>query len=46
MTNEEHLKWQKESILEEYFNKTDVKEQPSGKATQVSKGEFNETNRY
>jgi hypothetical protein len=35
MTNEDQIKWQKQAILEDYFNKTDVKELPSGIAVQT-----------
>jgi hypothetical protein len=35
MTNEEQLKWQKQCMLEDHFDKTDVKEQSDGKGTFV-----------
>lgn len=35
MTNEEQLKWQKQCILEDFFNKSDVKELSHGKGTFV-----------
>jgi hypothetical protein len=35
MTNEQQIKWQKQCILEDYLNKTDVKEQSNGKSTFV-----------
>jgi hypothetical protein len=35
VTDEDQLKWQKQCMLEDHFDKTDVKEQSDGKGTFV-----------